>query len=359
MIPKKYSRASFFLFFLLFIILSFYILFPFLRSIIFGVLVAYIFYPIYIFIFQRVGQRENLAAFLTTIGVFLIILVPFSIFLGTISGDVTSFYKFSKEHILSGSFVPLDCTDGFLCKASNMLNNLVQDQGIKKHISTGLGKLVASVLELTSSVVKSLPRVMLNFFIFVFVMFYSFRDGKEALQQAMDFLPLNNEFKQDLKVQAKEVIYATVYGNIIVAIIQGIVGAIGFVLFGVSSPVLWGVVMMVAALLPFIGSALVWFPAGLILVFQGFVAGDVSGIWKGVGLMIYGLLFISTIDNFIKPKIIGRKISLHPLLVILGLFGGLATIGFLGLILGPLVLAFLTSFIRVYAKDKDKIFDHF
>jgi len=358
MIPKKYSRASFLLFFALFIALSLYVLFPFLRSIILGVLVAYIFYPIYDFMFQRVGERANLAAFLTTIGVFLILLVPLSIFLGTISGDVTSFYKFSKENILSGSFAQLDCSTGLLCKASDVVNNLIQDPEVKKYISAGLGKLVASVLELTSNIVKSLPGVALNFFIFVFVLFYSFRDGKDALQQAMEFLPLNDSFKQDLKVQAKEVIYATVYGNIMVAIIQGIVGAIGFVLFGVSSPVLWGVVMMVAALIPFIGSVLVWFPAALIIVFQGFVFGDTSTVWKGVGLMLYGLLFISTIDNLVKPKIIGRKTSLHPLLIMLGLFGGLATMGFLGLILGPLVLAFLTSFIRVYAKDKDKIFDH-
>ncbi|MBI1970124.1 AI-2E family transporter [Candidatus Woesearchaeota archaeon] len=358
MIPKKYSRASFFLFFAIFIVLSLYVLFPFLHAIILGVLVAYIFYPIYDFMFQRVGERANLAAFLTTVGVFLILLVPLSIFLGTISGDVTSFYKFSKENILSGSFAQLDCTDRFLCKASDVINNLIQDPEVKKYISAGLGKLVALVLELTSNMLKSLPGVALNFFIFVFVLFYSFRDGKDVLQQAMALLPLNDSFKQDLKVQAKEVIYATVYGNIMVAIIQGIVGAIGFVLFGVSSPVLWGVVMMVAALIPFIGSALVWFPAALIIVFQGFVIGDTSTIWKGVGLMLYGLLFISTIDNLVKPKIIGRKTSLHPLLIMLGLFGGLATMGFLGLILGPLVLAFLTSFVRVYAKDKDKIFDH-
>lgn len=357
MIPKKYSRTSFFLFFALAILLALYVIWPFIHVILLGVLIAYIFYPLYSFVLERTG-RKTLSAFLTTLGVFIIILIPFVIFATAISDDVTTFYKLSKERLSSGTLFNVSCTSSFGCDIITFVDTFLSDPGVKKHLDTGLSLLKSDLVESTSNAIFSLPRIVVNFFVMVFTMFYSFRDGQEMLKRGMDLLPLKGTFKNDLKQQTQEVIYATVYGNIVVSIAQGILGTIGFAIFGISSPVLWGAVMIFAALLPFIGSALVWLPAGAYLIIQGTLSGVEGVAWKGIGLLVYGLLVISTVDNFLKPRIIGRKTSLHPLLIVIGLFGGVATMGFLGLILGPVILAIFVSFIKVYAKDKESLFDH-
>lgn len=357
MIPRKYSRMSFFLFFAIAIAFSLYIIRPLLSVIVGGFLLAYIFYPLHDYLLQKTG-RKTLSAFIMTIMVFLVILVPFVIFVGTVSKDVSSFYRVAKQHVSGGYFFQGDCTDGLPCKIDKLVGESISDQRTKIFINNTLSNAMDFMLKATSSFLISLPKVIINFFILFFMLFYSFRDGRKLLVYVMALLPLKDQFKDDLKSQTKEVLYATVYGNIVVAIVQGLVGTIGFVIFGVESPLLWGFLMIFAALLPFIGSALVWLPASLLLVVAGYIEGDATAVWKGIGLMLYGLLFISTIDNILKPKIIGRKTSLHPALIIIGLFGGLATLGFLGIILGPIILAMLVSFIKVYKKDREGIFDH-
>ena len=154
---------------------------------------------------------------------------------------------------------------------------------------------------------------------------------------------------------AQEVIFATVYGVIIVAIIQGIVGTIGFIIFDVPSPILLGLLLTFAALIPFVGTALVWLPASALVFLNGYLNADTTMIGKGIGLFLYGALVISLIDNLIRPKIISKEAKLHPVLILLGLFGGIRVLGPIGMVVGPLVLALLVSFVDIYQRDKHEI----
>ncbi|MFQ5620928.1 MAG: AI-2E family transporter, partial [Candidatus Nanoarchaeia archaeon] len=143
-----------------------------------------------------------------------------------------------------------------------------------------------------------------------------------------------------------------IYGSLVIALIQGALGALGFMIFGVGSPILWGLVMSLFALVPFIGTPIIWGPAGLLLVIDGFVDGQTNLVAKGIGLLIYGTLVISTVDNILKPKLIGKKAKIHPIVVLIGVLGGLSLLGFVGFVVGPLVLALFEALIEVYEKEK-------
>jgi predicted PurR-regulated permease PerM len=152
-----------------------------------------------------------------------------------------------------------------------------------------------------------------------------------------------------------EITSATIYGQIMLSLVQGALGGLGFLIFGVSSPILWGLVMAIFAFLPVIGTAFIWVPAGLILLVNGLLSHSNSLLWRGIGLLLYGALIVSTVDNLLRPRIVGRKAHMHPVLVLLGVLGGLQAFGFLGFVIGPLILALLMTFVRIYEREKHEI----
>ena len=138
-------------------------------------------------------------------------------------------------------------------------------------------------------------------------------------------------------------IVGVVFGFVITAALQGLFGALGFLIFQLSSPLVWGLIMMILALIPFLGPALVWFPIGVIQLISG-------NLFSGIGLLLYGAIIISSIDNIVRPKIISYKSNIHPLLILLGVVGGLKLFGFIGIVIGPVVLVFLMTILKLYAE---------
>jgi predicted PurR-regulated permease PerM len=176
------------------------------------------------------------------------------------------------------------------------------------------------------------------------------KDGPGLMKSINKYLSMKKQHHQKIIKRLDDVMFGVVYGNVLVALFQGIVAIIGFFIFGVNAPILWGLVVAITALIPYIGTALVWVPMSLIFFLEGFLSGDKLIMWKGVGLFLYGLLLISTIDNFLKPKIIGDRSKVHPVVILLGIFGGLALMGIPGFIVGPVVLALTISFVEIYLK---------
>ena len=136
------------------------------------------------------------------------------------------------------------------------------------------------------------------------------------------------------------------------AVLQGILGGIGFFVVGIPNPVFWGFIMTILAFLPIVGTGLIWGPAGIILIAEGNI------IW-GIFLLVYGFFIVAGIDNIIRPRIISGKGKIHPIVALIGIIGGLKVFGFLGIIIGPLIAAlFITMaefFYEDYVKGKVKI----
>jgi predicted PurR-regulated permease PerM len=163
-------------------------------------------------------------------------------------------------------------------------------------------------------------------------MYYFFKDGDRISAAVRNLLPLEDSEADQIMLRAREVIDASVYGVIAVAIIQGTLGGLAFWVLGLPSAIIWGVAMTFLSMIPMLGAFIVWVPAAIYLA--------MTGHWtKAVLLVIWGTLVIGMIDNFLRPKLVGSRTRLHELLIFFAVLGGLSVFGVLGVVLGPVVLA--------------------
>ena len=187
------------------------------------------------------------------------------------------------------------------------------------------------LLERSAGLVGGLLSILASFGFAIFTLFYLFRDGETLVERLPSFLPLDRSRAETLLRRAHEIITASVYGVVIIAVIQGTLGGIMFAILGLPSPMLWGVVMTFLSTLPMVGSGLVWGPAAVVL--------GVTGQWgKMAALVVWGALVIGTVDNFLRPRLVGSRTRMHDLFVFFSVLGGLAAFGIIGLLLGPVIV---------------------
>ena len=346
--------------FLAIILLAFYIAKPFLPAIFTGGIIAYLSYPLYTKTLKHIKNR-NAAALMISILIILLITIPFLIVLGLISKEAYSTYASLSQQNLGTNFMSIMCKneDWVSCRSLKSLVHFLPEDNLDYYLQTTIEKITGFILSNASKFLASIPSVLLNLFVMVFVVFYFLRDGSALGAKIKNILPLNESHKREVIDKFHHVTYGVFYGNLTIAILQGVLGIIGFAVLGVPSPVLWGFVMMLFALVPYFGSAIIWLPAALNLIFMGYLQNDASDIIRGIILIAYGALVISTIDNILKPKLIGSKAKIHPILVLIGVLGGLSLFGFIGLVLGPLMLALLVTFIDIYEKEKAELEKYF
>ncbi len=320
-----------------FLLFSLFLVRSFLIAIVSGILLAYIFFPVYKFL-RKTFVNQNVAATLTIISVVLIFIIPLFFTANALIGQSISLFQQIKGMDLAQF-------------EEKIPKNLVGDVEFDEYIKDALNKLTLSLARGTSDFLISLPKKLLEFFVMFFVMFYMLKDGKEVIEKVRMHIPLKEKHRRHVSEKFNSVVYATIYGIVITAIVQGSIGAVGLWIFGVRSPLLWGLVMTILAMIPFVGPAFVWLPAALFKLFLG-------ETFNGVGLMLYGLFVVSTIDNVVRPKIIGSKGNIHPALVLLGVLGGLEVFGLLGIIIGPLILAISAVFLSLYADEHAEDYHH-
>ncbi len=330
---EHYSKYFFLASFLGIVLLSIYLIKSYIITIVGAILLSYIFYPIYKKINSKIKSKK-ISSFLTTFLVVIIIIIPL-IFAANalISESVQVFYS-TKNLDLSS----IEATAAA---------HLGEDVHIGKYITDNLNKITLGIARGTSEFLVSLPKKIISLFVMLFLMYFLFMEGKGITDKLRMHIPLKNNQKEELAKRFSNVIYASIYGMIVTAFVQGAIGALGFWIFGVNSPILWGLVTIIVAILPFVGAALVWLPAALFKL----AAGET---FNGLGLLIYGMFIISTIDNFIRPAIIGSRANIHPAVVLLGVLGGIEIFGFLGIIIGPLILSIMTIFLDLYLVEKIK-----
>jgi len=291
---------------------------------------------------------------IVSILVILVLTLPFFFIINAVSKEAYTTYLITKQKLSSGSLINADCGSNAnpVCKFVNYIEEKFEDPKIRFQFDNSIKKFSTYIIDSASNFILSLPSFFLNVFIIIFVMFFFFRDGHLIVDKIEKLLPLKKTHQKYIFKKFDGVMFAVIYGNIIVAVIQGALGGLGFFIFGVQSPILWGIVMMLFSLIPYLGSSIIWFPAALLLLFNGYTQLDNGIMIKGVLLLIWGIFIVGLADNFLKPKIIGSRANIHPVLVLLGVLGGLKVFGVLGLIIGPIILALLTTFIKIYEDEK-------
>mgnify|MGYP001562405187 FL=1 len=278
-------------------------------------------------------RSENVAAFVTVFIIILIIIIPLIFAANALINESVLFLREVRDIDLSKFD---DAVDKFF-KDSNL--------DVNAYIKDLLNKLSLTVAKKTSDFIVGLPQKILEFFVMLFTMFYLFKQGARLCENIKEHIPFHEAHKKNIAESLSAVVYASLYGLVVAGFVQGALGALGLWIFDVQSPILWGLVIVILSMLPLLGTSLVWFPAAVYKFFTG-------EIWNGVGLFLYGLIILSTIDNIIRPKLIGSKAKIHPVLVLLGVIGGLKVFGFLGILLGPVILSVLTVFLSLYIEEK-------
>lgn len=338
------------------IYLSFSVIQPFLNALLSGIVISYVAQPAYKF-FNKKLKSPNLSSFIISLFIILLILMPLVLVIDNVAPEARYSYIRAKQKILSGEIIDIDCRGktSMLCTISGSIKRFVSDPEIKPQLHEILSRVTTYAIEKTSDLFLTLPRILMNIFITFFVIFYLLKDGDALTEKVKRLLPLRKKHQEHIFDKLKDTTYAVLYGSLVVAIVQGALGALGFYLFGIASPITWGIVMTVTALIPIVGTAIIWLPASLLLIGEGLTLQSNFVVWQGIGLFFYSLLIVGTIDNILKPRIIGEKSGVHPVLVMFGALGGLAIFGMIGFIIGPLILAIFSASIDIYEEEREEL----
>lgn len=312
--------------------LSFLIIKPILISIITGLILAYIFMPLFKKVLKYF-KNKNLSAFTSSFLIILIVLaslwflVPLAIQQTVDLFEVTQNIDF-REFV--NTVFPTS-TDSFQRETAAMIFRFI-------------GDLTTSAVNGLIGFILNLPTVLLNLAVIIFVFFFTLRDSDILKEFVSGISPFRKEKEKALVQRFKEITSSIIYGYIIIGIIQGIALGVGLLLFKVPRPLTLTLMAIFASILPMLGPWLIWVPVVLYFIATG-------NVLSAIGFAIYGGLFVSLIDNFLRPYIVARKTGTSSVIVLIGMIGGLLVFGILGIILGPLILSYLTIFLRAY-KDR-------
>lgn len=334
----KDNLNYYFLLFLTVVILglSAYIFWPFFSACILAIVFGVVFDPLHKKILAFTHGRQKLSAFLSVLFVIILVITPI-LFLG-----LQIFQEAQSIHISPST----DNTDGNIVSMLNELTGKIENKfPVFKTMSLDIEQYLQDSLRLFTthlgSIFSSFAKLFADLFIFLFSLFYIFKDGHKMRQFVIKLSPLPDNDDDMILRKLSLAIHSVVVGSLLIAIIQGIGASIGFLLFGLPNAVFWGIVASFSALIPGIGTSLVLVPAIVYLFFVGHTT-------SAIGLLVWGALAVGLIDNLLGPKLVGRGMELHPQLVLISVLGGLIVFGPLGFLLGPLTLNLLFALLDIY-----------
>lgn len=355
MIPinvAEYSKYALSLLFILVLYVSYLLVKPLLLTIITAIILVYVFSPLYNLLHKRITNKY-VCSLLVLVLLFLLLSIPLVFVLNTLSKQGYEQYVLLKQ-LLSDPTL-LECPEGDatdFCTVYTSFLGREEQTVLREFFKDALIGIGQKIWTGTFSMLATLPNKILDFFIMIFLMFFLFADGKKLFETVRNFFPMKIEHENYLLNTLKETTDAVVFGQVFIAVLEGAAAALGFWLFGISHALLLGVLITFLGVIPFLGPTLVWVPLALYFVIAGIETGETGMLVKGLLLIGYGALVLSTIENLLKPKIIGDRAKLHPALVFLGVIGGLSLFGFIGFFLGPIILAVFATLIKIYEKEK-------
>jgi predicted PurR-regulated permease PerM len=320
---------------------------PFLGVVLWAVVLAIVFFPMHRRIRARVGS-PGWSAVLSCLLVIFVILVPLTLLTFAVVNELSDFAQLLQQKADGNGGAAgvaaglLDPNHPYLGPAVRWLGQYV-DLGkltSQAFIAERLKGLSGAIAARTLGFVGGAVGFIVEVFFVIFTMYYLFRDGERLREAAYDLMPLSDTKAREILERTGEVIGASVYGVLVIAVIQGVLGGLAFWVLGLPSPLLWGVVMIFLSMIPMLGSFIVWVPAAIYL--------GLTGEWgKAAMLAVWGALVIGSVDNFLRPKLVGERTRLHELLVFFSVLGGLQVYGVLGIVLGPVIVAISLALLDV------------
>ncbi|MDP2629167.1 MAG: AI-2E family transporter [Candidatus Harrisonbacteria bacterium] len=343
MVERRIQVGFFFILFALALVLSFFIFRPYLNILILSGTFAIIFYPLYRRLHKKLGGNWPRLSSLTTILVILIIvLLPLTLLSIQLVIEGQDLFSRLQEDTLDIQVeLPFAQTNQTIARWELNINEFLEREtaSLDEYVERG-----RTLLEENAGLIfKSIGGAFIAFFVWVLSLFYFFKDGHKIKKVAVSASPLKDSYDYEIIQRLITAVKSVVGGTLLVALLQGILLALGFLIVGIPTPFIWGAVAVITALIPNVGTALVSGPGVIYLLLTNNIVGAII-------LLVWSMFIVGTLDNILRPILIERGINIHPLLILLSVLGGLALFGPIGFITGPLIITLLSEFGRIYKK---------
>lgn len=321
------------------------ILGPFVNVLAWSSVLAIAFHPVHVYLVRKTG-RVSLSALLSSVLVVVAILLPLLLIAGLAVTQLLALKDYLAATFKNGfelsTIAPLRVAYEWVAGRLG-LEPAVVVGWITRHLAD-LGGVIA---EKSLSVAAGVGGVLASSIFTVFAMFLLFRDGDRLVARVITLLPFERTRSDAMLMRIRDVIYASVYGVVVIAMLQGALCGSMFWVLGVPSAALWGTVTVLTSVLPLVGAAAVWVPGVIYLL--------VIGHWpQAIVLAVWGTLVISGVDNFLRPRLVGGRVGLSELVMFFALLGGLQTFGLLGIVMGPVFFAVAASILDVLGDEPAK-----
>lgn len=321
---------------LILIVLSFLVLKPILLSIIIGIILAVVFAPIYDFIF-KITNSKNLSSTIICIFLALIIILPIWFLTPIVLQQSFEVYLFAQQ---------ID----FVTPLKSFFPSVFASEAFSEEIASILFSFVTNLANIA---VNSFAKFILNFpafffqlIVVFFTLFFVLRDKEQFSDYVKGISPFSKEVEKKLFKSSRNITLSVIYGQVFIGLIQGVITGIGFFIFNVNNALFLTLLASLAGIFPVIGTTIIWLPVAIYLFI-----GD--NTLASIGVAVFGV-FASSIDNILRPMIVSRRARMHPLILLIGMIGGLFFFGILGFILGPLILAYIFIILETYRTERVK-----
>lgn len=340
MSQKNFNKAFVVLLLLFITVMFMAMIWPFLMTIVMAGIFSALTRPMYRGLKRGLGGRSSLAAALSLVVIVFGVLLPLAALLGAVTGEGIKVSQAVKPWIQRQLAEPAEFSD-LLKKIPFYDYILPYKETLFLKAGEMVGRLSSFLINSLSSVTVMTAQFIFMLFIFLYTMFFFLVDGQRILSGILRYLPLKPEDQERMLEKFTSVTRATLKGIAVIGMVQGSLVGAAFASVGFPSAIFWGTVAAVMSMVPGIGTAIVWLP-GVIILFMGGHYGT------AIGLLAFCILVVGGIDNFIRPRLVGKDTSMHELLILFGTLGGIIMFGVAGIIIGPIVAALVVTVWEIY-----------
>ena len=345
--PSPMVLKCFLVLFAISILLVGRILWPFLSILVLSFLLTGLFQPIYRFINKKFSS--SFSSLVTCVIIVVLVFVPLSFFVGALSKEALALYQSAKGVDIGLKLKELIQESAFMIKLQGMLESFgveLEPEGLNETLSDFVRFAGLFLYNQASAWAANIMHFLFAFFMMIITIFFLLIDHERLINFIIRLSPLPEEHGRRLIGKFQEIAGAVLIGNGICGLIQGILGGLVFSLLHLGSPLIWGGMMGILAFLPIFGVGLVLLPASLVLLLKGQALA-------GIGLAIFYILLSFSVEYALKPKLVGKRLKMHTLLVFLAIMGGLSVFGVLGIIYGPLIITAFLTLTEIYFEHYD------
>ncbi|MBK3332757.1 AI-2E family transporter [Persephonella atlantica] len=342
---EQIGNIFFFGFLSFFLFLGYLLFEPFLKVIVLSVLITVIFYPLYAKIEKKI-KSKILSSLLMTLLVFLFIIIPSITLIAFFVNQIISIYPVIIENISKYRDVEILIKElPVISKIYTIIESSLKSLNVNVDIGDAIrglvNEFVSFVIQQGKGIFLDVTLLVVGIAIMLVTIFFLFKDGVHLYNRIYSIIPLSDKDKTFLISKSYNAIQGVVLGSVLTAIAQGILSFIGYFAIGLEMSYFWAFITFIAAFIPVGGASLIWVPVAVYTLFT-------KGFLTAFLFSIYGTLVISTIDNIIKPVVIGDKTNIHPMILVFAILGGLNIFGFIGIFLAPIIVVMIDNMLLLF-----------